>query len=57
MLDPKDIYPKLYFPIAFNAFIYWMAYQFTIFYLESKSMIDTPENDVLFEFDFMIFLV
>ena len=43
--------------MAYNAFIYLMAYPFRIFYRESKSIIDIPENDFLFGFEFMIFLV
>ena len=48
MLEHKCIYPKLYFHMAYNAFITWMAYQFSIFYLEFKSMIKIPEGDFYF---------
>ena len=41
----------------YNSFILWMAYQISIVYLQSRSMIKTPENNFPFEFEFMIFLV
>ena len=41
--------------MTYNAFIYWTAYQFSIIYLDSRSMIDIPDNGFLFGFEFMMF--